>query len=428
MKLKGYLSSLLSILIFSVSSAMAQGLEGEARRKQIKDELREEMRHEVREALRQEVEGLGLQISGMMYINWHTNMTDSTDSESGNKKNTFEIERVYLTLCRRFSGIWRARITTDVGKERILENEAFEEQDISGETVKTVDGTVTSKYRLFIKYAFIEANQSIGLIDLRFQFGMIGTPVTGFTEKLSDQRWIHKNFINGSNAVLIYQSGSGLKGYSIDNSADMGASLDLSVMKAVTIAVAITNGEGYKKAQESDYAYPGDDSKNTAEGKAYYGRLTIRPVQSLYLSGYYRHEGTSVDEFESYRGYYGGGIAWKSDAVKIGVNYIKPFQKINGERWVIDNEELDMSIVDTWITLQFSSFTGIPLFIMACYGIGDTGQESGKTSFAGGGLGYKFNKHLRCIAWYEQTDSESLDEVGEPNPEKSFWLKAEVRL
>lgn len=409
MRLKGYLSSLFSVLIFSVSSAMAQG-------------------HEVREASGQEVERLDLQISGMMYINWHTSMTDSTDNGSGDKKNTFEIERVYLTLCRRFSGIWSARVTTDVGKERIVENAKYEEQDVSGETVRTIDGTVTSKYRLFIKYAFIEAHQSIGLFDARFRLGMIGTPVVGFTEKLGDQRWIHKNFINGSNTVLIYQSGSELKSYSIDNSADMGATLELNIMKAVNIAVAITNGEGYKKAQESDYTYPGDDSKNTAEGKAYYGRLTIRPIQSLYISGYYRHEGTSVDEFECCRGYYGGGGAWKDDTIKIGVNYVKPFQQIAGEKLMIDNEELDMSIIDAWITLNFNSLTDIPFFIMACYGLGDTGHGNGKTSFTGAGLGYEFNKYLRCIAWYEQIDSEAIDELNEPNPEKSFWIKAEVKL
>lgn len=91
------------------------------------------------------------------------------------------------------------------------------------------------------------------IVDAKLQVGMIGTPFIGFIDKQSDYRWIEQNYVDQAKTVLVA---------SIDNSSDMGISLDLSFMKMIKATAVLVNGEGYKKVNESDL---GDD------GKAHYG-------------------------------------------------------------------------------------------------------------------------------------------------------------
>lgn len=358
------------------------------------------------------------------YLNWHTVLTESTDNGSGEKMNTFEIERVYFTMKKDLDDVFSGRVTFDVGNEQIIEKASLGENgavDSAGDPVETADGSETSKYRVYVKYAYVQAKNKIGPASYKIKFGMIDTPVIGYVDKLADQRWLHKNLIDDAKNVLT----------GIDNSADMGASIDLGFMdKMVNVVLALTNGEGYKKTCESVYDNESDPTKNSAHGKAVYGRLTIAPIEGLSISGYYRREGTSSNQSDFNKGYMGGGIAYANDLIMVGANYILPFHTVDGETALNDaGEEEDLSMLDCWLTVTPEKFVGMPLLVMARYGYGDDGAlDDDKVTFMGAGLGYKFNKKFRVMAWYEQYDSEAADLAETPNPDAVFALKAELKM
>jgi hypothetical protein len=405
MRLRNLLTVLLAVLVFSASALLA---EEKAEKK--------------------------MKLEGLAYINWHTMMTDSTDNEGGEKENTFQLERVYLTWKSSFANGWSARVTTDVENKRSYEEVELEINDDvddggNGDGIvdaDEVDFTAKSKtkYVLFLKYAYVEKKSEIGPARLQFRFGLIDTPIIGFIDKLIDQRWIHRDFIDDAKDILIMSDG---KGYELDYSADMGASLGIELMKMVEVHVAVTNGEGYKNSLESE-----DDARN--EGKAYYGRLTVSPIPQLKISGYYRREGLDADESDFHKGYYGGGIAWvDKKLIMIGANYVVAYEKEAGddlEGTQVDgtDKKYEFSIIDAWVTVKFDTIVGVPLFLVGRYGIGDTGHKEGKTTYMGAGLGYQFDPHVRFIAYYDQFDNELADYGDEPNPSAKFSIKCEVKI
>ena len=370
-------------------------------------------------------------LGGVIYFNWHQNMTDEADNEAADKKNTFEIERIYLTWKITYNDMFSSRVTTDVGKETMIEKPKYTELDTDGdgtadEELVNDSSSENQKYRLYIKYAYGQFKYKTDPVNVKFKFGMLGTPSIGFIDKLGDQRWILQNFIDSSKKILIKPDG---KGYSIDNSADLGTSLKISAMKLVELEASYTVGEGYKKSDESQHS-PTDD------GKAYAGRLTISPPVPdfpIFISVFGRLEGTDTDEVKNHKGYYGFGLALKHKIVKIGANYILPFEKVDDENLAyVDGsgnvEEYDMSLIDVWLTVELNNIIGMPLFIMGRYGLGDTGLNNGKTQYIGSGLGYRFEKHVRLIAWYQMIDNEARDEAKEANPEQALYIKAEIKL
>jgi len=340
-----------------------------------------------------------LQIKGKIFLDWHTGLTDSTDSESGDKKNTFAFDRVYLTCVKELNDLFTMKVTVDV------ENSEVEE-----------DGHIKSRYKFYLKKAYLQTKKTFGPVDTKLLVGMIGTPIIGFTEKIADQRWIVENLINGSKSII--PTGEG-----IDPSADMGLLLQLDIFKKLTFTGAAMNGEGYKSANESTHG-------ESDEGKSYYAMLNFMPIHGLYLSGYYKIEETSVDISDDHKGYYGGGVAWKNKLISIGVNYIIPFEKVDGStvKWEGTDESYDIYIIDAWMSLYLKTVIDMPIFVMSKFGLSeDRDQGSKGTTFFGAGLGYEFNKNVRTIAWYQQFDSEEADEDDEANPNKTFWIKAEIK-
>lgn len=359
-----------------------------------------------------------IELSAKIFANWHSILTESTDSESGQKNNTFQLERIYVTIQKQFDDVFSAKIMLDAGNEPIVEEGSY---DKTAGTI--VDGKQTSKYRVFIKNAYVEAKKSFGDITLNASFGLIGTPVIGYCDKQSDQRWIQKNFIDDSKNILP-------DGSSIDSSADMGASLAIGYNKILELTFAITNGEGFKKTNEEVYT-DDDNSKNTAYGKAYYGLASLKPLEQLTLAGFYRYEGTSINERDNHKGYYGAGFSWKDNLFKAGVNYVLPFQKIDGEDAVVSGttDKKEISLAEAWLNITPEKLIGIPVYAMARYAYAEEASiDKSKITYMGAGLGYQFHKNFRIIAWYNQSYSEPADEAKSPNPEKQFAFKAEIIL
>ncbi|MBN2038409.1 MAG: hypothetical protein JW864_00085 [Spirochaetes bacterium] len=357
-----------------------------------------------------------IELNGTMYLNLHSNITDSTETDSGEKITTFEIERVYLTLKTKLNEIFSARVTADVSHDRIIENADTIETDVDGdgsEETVYMEGSETDKYNLYLKYAYIQAKNKIGPADIKFKAGLIDTPVIGFIDKMADQRWVHKNLLDDSKNLLP-------DGSSYDNSADMGASVDIDFIKNINLVFGVFNGEGYRKTNEEEH--------DTYEGKAYQARLTITPLNGLFISGFFRFEGTGANESDDNEGYMGAGLAWKSDLLMAGVNGFKTFVKEDGENMEWSNgDKKNQILIDSWLTVTPEKITGIPVFFMGRFGLGkDMNLEDSITTFIGAGIGYEFHEKVRTIVWYQQYDSEADDAAGKANPQQTVYLKAEL--
>jgi hypothetical protein len=359
-----------------------------------------------------------LEFSGQVFMNWHAGMTEGNDSYQGNKTNTFELERAVLDWKNKFDDLFSARVTLDVANDSVIEGAT----QTTDNTKTNQGGSITSKYRIYLKYAFLQAKKSFGPVDGMARVGMIETPVIGFIDGFGDQRWLHKNLIDDAKNVLPTAAG-------IDNTADAGISLGIDFMKMTNLAFALTNGEGLKNTNESLFS-SSDKSRNTSQGKAAYARLGISPVEPLCIFGFYRFEGTSANQSDNHKGYYGAGIAWKDEVFKVGVDYILPFQKIDGNDTAYTNgDKKKMSLFEFWLTINAYKYTQIPSLLMSRYGFGDDfDQENVKTSYVGVGIGYEYSKNIRVAAWYDHYDSEANSTAGKTNPVKVFYVKADIKI
>ncbi len=106
---------------------------------------------------------------------------------------------------------------------------------------------------------------------------MIPTLAYNLQEKLWGYRYIYKSFQDA---------------YNFNPSADLGASVEYSPAKFISLDLSLLNGEGYKRIQA-------DSTFKTTAG------ITIRPLQWFLLRGYYdmmnhRYNQTTLALFAGY--------------------------------------------------------------------------------------------------------------------------------
>jgi len=355
-----------------------------------------------------------LNLKGKAYIEY---MNQTKVQEDDKKLNTFQIKRVYLTWKKELSSIWSARVTTDVGQVDSTGDFTIDQGDLDGGITPTDDydgetSSSTNSYTVYLKYAYVQGKKDFGPVSAKMQLGMIGTPAIGLTDDVSDYRWVNNNYIDHAKMLLFDTSG---KGTSIDNSADAGVRLDLELMKMVTLTGMYSNGEGYKKVDEP-----------SSNGKAMYGMLTVTPVEGLALAGFYRNEVTN--EFESgdnYKMYYGGGISYSTDLIKIGANYVLPEVKKAGTKTVAD-----AYLLDTWLNVNLNSVAGMPVLIMGRYAMAENEEANdvldtdSRVTIWAAGVGYQFVKGFQALAYLENRtfEAEGTDD------EQTFYVKTEVKF
>lgn len=387
-----------------------------------------------------------IDISGVAYLEWNKELKNATvktdhvqnaiDLANGSTapvlkepehKNTFQINRVYLNFQKKFNDVWSARVTTDVGQ---VESKSSKKYTETGTTTSNVEST-TNAYALYIKYAYIEAKQKVDFIDVKCQFGMIGTPLIGLIDKQSDYRWIEQNYIDQSKNILLYRQGNlstypkyTWKAESIDHSADLGAGVDVSLFKVVKLSGSIVNGEGYKKVNEGTL---GDD------GKAYYGMVTITPIKGVDIFGAIRKECTDdADKNYNYKKYKAVGASVSFDIIKIGAVYAVPKVEsrtlTNGiaTSFYEDSKyrEDEYTLLDTWLLANLESVINVPILITGRYAIGQNKDvKDSKVTVMSGGLGYKFNENVRALAYYQKLRGQMYR-----NSETTFYAKTEVKF
>jgi hypothetical protein len=333
---------------------------------------------------------IGVKIYMDWYSHWGWNSTsfdritnaESSSSESKAKNNNeFRINRAYLDVKYKISDIFYTRLTTDV------------------------DGTVTptgasnAAFHIYLKYAYVGAKKDFGPVMLSLEGGQIETPVIGFIDGISDFRWIVQNYIDNSKAVL--------NGKSIDNSADLGIKASIGLFKYVTMTASYTNGTGYKANENNSY-----------KGVTYL--LSITPVKGLYLNGFGRN---NIDTKYDYTGkkakteYYGYGVAYKSDTIKIGFNHVFPSEITVGLQGspigninVYPVQRRGYQLLDAWLNFNLGGIVPtVPLIIVGRYTYGlkyktyqknlsdtDLGKQYSTMDYLLG-IGWQFNKNVRIL-------------------------------
>lgn len=352
-----------------------------------------------------ESEQSATQVSGKMYIQWMKEMSNPVADESEHR-NSFQLTRAYLQFKHQLDQVWSVKVTLDADNG---------------------DGGDDTRYNVFVKNAYLQAKVGMGVANLTLQFGMIGTAAIGIIDSVSDYRWLNSNYLDAAKLLLAKSTTS--LGQSIDTSADMGVSAELQIAKIVTVTAQVTNGEGYKKTDETD---TGND-----DGKAYLGMLTIQPVPGLYIAGYMRNQVTDDgQDSDNYIRYYGGTIAYSTDLIKVGASYI--VGKKSTLAWPYDGtaSETDYTIVDAFLNVNLQSVAGVPVLIAGRYARGvtefdDAAGTEVTTSLWAAGLGYQFSKNVRFMAYYEVYSAETNLDVASTtldysDDEENFYIKCEV--
>lgn len=346
-----------------------------------------------------------LDIGAKLYLDWYAswghnsnsfdrvaNFTKGSDV-SGKNNNSFRVQRAYLDVKYKINDILSARLTTDA------------DASVSG----TADGAAA--FHMFLKYAYVEAKKDFGPVLLSLSGGLIETPVIGLTDKIGDYRWISQNFIDNSKQVLNNQS--------LDNSADFGVKGSIGIMKYATLTAAFVNGGGYKANESNSY-------------KAIQYLASINPIKELYINGFGRNE--IIDKYDytgkkAKRVYYGYGIAYSSNIIKVGFNHVFPYimtvgvaSKFNS-KYVFNYSSTDIRqiyvypeqmrgymLFDSWLNFNLDALVKqAPLLITGRFVYGlqrgtyqkflsdpECGKER-RSILYHFGVGWKFNQNFRIM-------------------------------
>ena len=369
-----------------------------------------------------------IKLSGTLYSEWFYEVTNA-NSAGATKANQFRITRAYITLDKQFNDIFSAKIQSDFLEgynDLKLKNSTPAAQTKADEVDKT---TTKYSYNGILKNAYVQAKYGIDPVDMTLQVGLIGTPILSMIDKQSGYRWIVSNYIDGAKNILGNKTWGAKNDVSLnDNSADLGASLSIQVMKMITMTYAVTNGEGYKSVIEQV-----SNNNSNYRGKAQYGVITLSPVKFVYLNGFVRHEyeekaSTADKTIDKQCLYGGGGAGVDMMGVKLGGYYAYGFHEYyaNGNSGVKDSRA---RVLDTYLNTDLKELAGFPILVYGrfAWGKDNAGDKSTKrkdTYLWAAGLGYEFNHYIKAGVYYEDYN---IDYAWN-NHSRTFYVKTEVKI
>ncbi len=172
--------------------------------------------------------------SGKPFARIYTNA--NTQISEQKNETAFQITRAYFGYEYNMSRNFSAKINLDFGDPE------------SGKFQHTA----------YLKYAYLNFRNK----NFNIYFGMIKTSLFEIQEKIWGHRYILKSFQDE---------------YKFESSADIGISLAYKINEIISVDAIMVNGEGYKSVQ-LDSTYRGGAG------------ITITPLQSLILRGYFDYE------------------------------------------------------------------------------------------------------------------------------------------
>ncbi len=307
-------------------------------------------------------EGMLGSISGKAFLEFKQELDKDAN---GDYPNTFTVKRVYFAWKKSISKNMLFKVTTDVGQ--------MEADESSG-------GVALGKgYEVYLKNAYFQWKNDFGFMNMRGRVGILPTPMQSLMYSMSGLRWIDQTVTRA-----------------VESTADVGAGLNFGFGKLATLDVAVFNGEGYKKVVEDYY------------GKAVDTVLHITPLENVFVDGYFTYEAEAdgVDYF-----FFGGAAGWKSELLKTGLR----FTMTDGSASVADQ-----MILDAYLNLNMKSFTGVPILIAGLFGYVKPDSGDSTTSF-GAGPGYKFNKYVQTMIWFD------FSKTGSASATRNIYLKLEAK-
>lgn len=171
--------------------------------------------------------------SGVLFARYGYDLTDGADGY-----NAFSIDRVYLRADVAMSKAFGARVTLDADRMKPFE-------------LGTEEVTYDTKYRVFVKHAYLEAKD---LGPLKLRAGMVANTYTSFYDDTWGDRYITEAFS---------------KNAGVHETADLGVQLVGNHGDGlVGWDVSLVNGEGYSKLELD-------------AGKKVQARVTVDPLAKL---------------------------------------------------------------------------------------------------------------------------------------------------
>jgi hypothetical protein len=352
-------------------------------------------------------------VSGVLYLDYQYfmkgeisgyNSTTPTSSVDKAGQDNMRLMRAYVTFSKKIDDMWSMSVTLDgVGQ---AENK-----------YTAADGaTTTANNIVFLKTAYVEFNKSVGIVDVKAQYGLVGTPVVAITDKLSGARWIYNNYVEKSSDLLA--------GDSIDvASVAMGGRADVTVKKLVTLTGMYGNGDSFRYTE---------DQKGT--DKAYWGMASITPIKNLYINGYYHKRDIAVanpgsaDDDEV--NYMGAGLAWSDKLYKVGCNYVQGELKKGAP--TAAKPDKDYTLYDIWANINLQAFAGMPVLVYGRYSAGEVKPDGGdkyKATNIYAGIGYQFNKSVQAMLVYQtyKKDVKPATTI-ESIKDEAIYAKMEVKF
>ncbi|MBN1337316.1 MAG: hypothetical protein JXB39_15265 [Deltaproteobacteria bacterium] len=175
-----------------------------------------------------------VKVGGTIYTHFGYDLSEGADGY-----NAFALDRAYLTATAKLPEGFGARVTLDT--DRVSSTSLPD-----GSTV-----TVDTKYRTYVKYAYVHWREAHTGIQARA--GVVDTPYAPFYDSFMKIRYITKGFADRNKILDTADIGAGLQGTHAKGLLEWNA--------------ALLNGEGYGKP-ESD------------AGKAVQARITLDPLAS----------------------------------------------------------------------------------------------------------------------------------------------------
>ena len=351
-------------------------------------------------------------ISGQIFFQWAKELAVSNMAANDSNVSQFSLQRGCINFAKKFDDMWSAKLSTEIANTAMYDD-----------TGKYVE----SRYKAYVKFAWAQAQHNFGPVNAALKFGMIDTLVIGYVDKLADSRWIYTNYIDKSSDLL---KGSGST-FNIDTSGDLGASVNLNMMKMFTLAGLYANGNGNKDTltENRDKDEDAGNKAYKANGHAWQGLFAVNPVQGVSAFAFYRNQNTNTHIDDNYVTYYGAGAAYSAKVIKVGATYSLPEKSTNTGT---GPTKAKYSLLDSWVNVNLDAVIQMPVLLYGRFAMGKAenieaetamGAKGKSTTIYGLGAGYAASNNIRILAYYTSTKYKEADKA-----DTDIYLKSEIKF